>query len=51
MGGIYLGPCLDYWQDLSGCEVGECEVMGGREGKDIAFACDGICAEEETREI
>lgn len=48
MGGVDLCPCLDYREDLLGCEVREGEVVGGREGYYVAFACDRICTEEEV---
>lgn len=51
MGGVYLCPRLDDGEDFRGCEVRECEVVGGREDYYVAFACDGFCAEEEVREV
>lgn len=31
MGGVDFGPCLDDWENLSGSEIGESEVVRGRE--------------------
>jgi len=44
MGGVYLCPCLDYWEDFGGAKVGESEVVRGRECDHVAFPCDRICA-------
>lgn len=48
---VYLRPSLNDGEDFGGCEVRECEVVRGRKGYYVAFACNGVCAEEEVREI
>lgn len=51
MSGVDLGPCLNNGQDFSRCEICESFVVGWREGKDVAFSCYGIGAEEKVGEI
>jgi len=51
MRGIDLCPGLDHGQDFSGRKIRKGEVVGGREGKDIAFSCDGLSAQEDIREV
>lgn len=46
MGRIDVGPGVDDGADLDGFEVGEGEVVGRREGQDVAFACHGLGSEE-----
>jgi hypothetical protein len=45
MGSIYLSPGMDHWEDFGWGEVGECKIMGGREGNDVAFASNSFSAE------
>lgn len=44
---IELRPGLDDRQDLGGREIGKGEVVQGREGHHVAFACDWFGAQEE----
>lgn len=44
VGGVDLGPCLNYWKDGMCGHVGEREVVFGREGDNIAFPCRAFCS-------
>lgn len=45
MGSIDLSPGMDHWEDFGGGEVGECKVVRGREGNDVASASNSFSAE------
>lgn len=47
MGGIDFRPGVDYGDDFGRRQIGEGFVVGGRKGKNVAFADDGFGAEEE----
>ena len=49
--GVNGGPHFYNGEDFDGRQVCEGEVVGGREGQDVAFSCYGVGAEEEVREI
>jgi hypothetical protein len=49
--GVDGGPHLYDWEDFGGKEVCEGEVVGGREGQDVAFSCYRVGTEEEVGEI
>lgn len=51
MRGVDLSPCLDYGENLLRVEVGEGDIVRGRECENVAFACDWSCAEKEGRKI
>lgn len=51
MGSVDLCPCLDHGEDLCGSEVGEGEVVGGREGQDVTFAFYRLGAEKDGGEV
>jgi hypothetical protein len=51
MGGIYLSPGIDHGNDLNGRQIGERQVVGGREGQDVALARDRLGLQEALLEF
>jgi hypothetical protein len=51
MCGVNLCPCFYDRDNLRRCEVGEGDIVLRGESEDEAFACYGVCAKEERREI
>ena len=48
---VDFGPSADYREDFGWRKIGESEVVGGGEGKDVAFSSNGLGAEEDVREV
>lgn len=46
MSGIDLRPGIDHGNDLNRSQIGESEVVGGREGQDVALARHGLSLQE-----
>lgn len=48
--GVDFGPLLYHWKDCGRWHVGQREVVVGREGNNVAFACGRLGAKETGRE-